>query len=362
MIQKIFAGTNGFGVFQSNDNGATWSKYSNGLSNVFINGLGINNDYLLAGTNGGIFRTGTSSDSWTKVSSGFLQTGSRSFVFKGHEIFAGSDYGVLHSIDDGKTWERIDSVQEDGYYQVWDVLAFDSTVIAGYNQIGIRISNNNGLNWNFSKGLQGTVNALAIAGNNILAGTSGVGVFLSSDSGKTWSPTKLDSMQIQTFQVFGKFVFAGAFNGIYRSTDDGITWDKIDGGLEGYFVNDLTIAGDYIYAGVDGGAVWKRPVSEITSVSETNGNELPNVFTLSQNYPNPFNPSTNITYSLPKSLHVILKIYDVLGREVTTLVNEVKRSGNYKVVFNGSNLSSGVYFYRIQAGGFVSTKKFVLMK
>ncbi len=218
------------------------------------------------------------------------------------------------------------------------------------------------MNWNFSKGLQGTVNALAIAGNNILAGTSGIGVFFSSDSGKTWSPTKLDSMQIQTFQVFDKFVFAGTFNGIYKSSDDGITWEKINGGLEGFFINDFTIAGDYIFAGVNNGAVWKRPLSEITSVSEMNRKELSNAFALSQNYPNPFNPITNITYSLPKSSNVILKVYDVLGREVTTLVNEEKHAGAYKVIFNGSNLPSGVYFYRIQAGGFVSTKKFILMK
>ncbi len=352
---KLYAGTNGFGVFQSTDNGATWSKFSNGLSNVFINGLGIYKDYLLAGTNGGTFRTSILSNSWTKVSP---VTGSRSFVSINNEIIAGSDYGVLCSKDAGQTWKIIDSTS----YQIWNVLAFDSIIIAGCNNRGIRISTNNGLNWNFSKGLQATVNALTFAGNNILAGTSGVGVFLSSDSGKTWSPTKLDSMQIQTFKVFDKFVFAGTFNGIYRSSDDGITWDKVNGGLEGYFVNDLTIAGDYIYAGVNDGAVWKRPLSEITSVSENNKSNLPDDFALFQNFPNPFNPSTKITYSLPKNAHVILKIYDVLGKEVTTLVNEEKSAGYYSMRFDGSKLSSGIYFYRIQAGNFVSTKKFVLMK
>ena len=352
---KIYAGTYGFGVFQSTDNGATWSKFSNGLSNVFINGLGIYKDYLLAGTNGGTFRTGIPFDSWTKVSS---VTGSRSFVSINNKIIAGSDYGVLFSTDTGQTWKIIDSTS----YQIWNVLAFDSTIIAGCNNRGIRISTNNGLNWDFSKGLQATVNALAFAGNNVLVGTSGVGVFLSSDSGKTWSPTKLDSMQIQTFQVFGKFVFAGTFNGIFRSSDEGITWNKINGGLDGYFIYDLTIAGDYIYAGVNDGAVWRRPLSEITSVSENNKSSLPDDFALFQNFPNPFNPSTNITYSLPKNAHVILKIYDVLGREITTLVNEEKSAGYYSMRFDGSKLSSGVYFYRIQAGNFVSTKKFVLMK
>jgi len=85
-------------------------------------------------------------------------------------------------------------------------------------------------------------------------------------------------------------------------------------------------------------------------------------FELSQNYPNPFNPSTSIRFSVPVSGMVNLKIFDILGREVRTLMNEEKNSGVYTVTFDMKNLSSGVYFYRIQAGSFVSTKKMILMK
>ena len=84
--------------------------------------------------------------------------------------------------------------------------------------------------------------------------------------------------------------------------------------------------------------------------------ETPTKYDLSQNYPNPFNPSTKISYSIPKNGMVTLKVYDVLGKEITTLVNEVKNPGKYIVEFNASNLSSGTYFYRIQAGDFVSIK------
>lgn len=85
-------------------------------------------------------------------------------------------------------------------------------------------------------------------------------------------------------------------------------------------------------------------------------------FTLSQNYPNPFNPVTSINYTLPKDGQVTLKIYDITGREVETLVNEIKRAGYYTVQFNASHLSSGIYFYRINAGDFIQTKKMVLIK
>jgi pectate lyase len=94
---------------------------------------------------------------------------------------------------------------------------------------------------------------------------------------------------------------------------------------------------------------------------ETNG-EIPSKYELFQNYPNPFNPTTVISYQLPKSGHVFLKVYDVLGREVVTLVDGNMKAGNYPVQFNASKLSGGVYFYRLQATGYIETKKFLLVK
>jgi hypothetical protein len=99
----------------------------------------------------------------------------------------------------------------------------------------------------------------------------------------------------------------------------------------------------------------------ITGIQNTN-NQIPNKFSLEQNYPNPFNPTTNIKFAIPSTGLVKLVIFDILGREVETLVNEVKVAGNYTVDFNASALSSGVYFYRIEAGNFTMTKKMLLVK
>ena len=90
-------------------------------------------------------------------------------------------------------------------------------------------------------------------------------------------------------------------------------------------------------------------------------------YSLSNNYPNPFNPNTKIKYSIPQNVrretgNVSLKIYDVLGREVATLVNEEKPAGEYEVEFNAANLPSGIYFYQLKAGQFSETKKMVLLK
>lgn len=85
-------------------------------------------------------------------------------------------------------------------------------------------------------------------------------------------------------------------------------------------------------------------------------------FTLSQNYPNPFNPATTITYKLPKSSLVTLKVYDLLGREVATLVNEEKISGTYNATWNARDAASGIYFYKITAGGYSKVNKMMLLK
>lgn len=89
---------------------------------------------------------------------------------------------------------------------------------------------------------------------------------------------------------------------------------------------------------------------------------IPKNFELSQNYPNPFNPSTTIEYSIPKDANVTLKIFDVLGKEVSTLENSQKSAGTYIINWNASNFSSGIYFYRITAGEFTETKKMFLVK
>ncbi|BDQ02953.1 T9SS type A sorting domain-containing protein [Ignavibacterium sp.] len=93
---------------------------------------------------------------------------------------------------------------------------------------------------------------------------------------------------------------------------------------------------------------------------------LPTEFTLDQNYPNPFNPRTKIRFTIPdvgsELAQTVIKVYDILGNEVTTLVNEQKEPGYYEVEFNAERLSSGVYFYRLQAGNFTQTKKMILMR
>jgi hypothetical protein len=89
---------------------------------------------------------------------------------------------------------------------------------------------------------------------------------------------------------------------------------------------------------------------------------VPDEYLLEQNYPNPFNPSTSIKYQMPENGFVTIKVYDMLGNEVATLVNEIQEAGNHSVEFDAATVSSGIYFYIMQAGNFTQTKKMTLLK
>ncbi|HKB85273.1 MAG TPA: aryl-sulfate sulfotransferase, partial [Ignavibacteriaceae bacterium] len=135
---------------------------------------------------------------------------------------------------------------------------------------------------------------------------------------------------------------------------------KFNPETEGAFVDDLHLR-------------WETEGQRIAEVIHLNGytdstylgiegNIVPSEFFVDQNYPNPFNPITKIKYNLPHNSFVNLRVYDILGSEITTLVNAEQPSGNYEVEFNGADLASGIYFYRFDAGGFTSVKKMLLLK
>jgi len=139
--------------------------------------------------------------------------------------------------------------------------------------------------------------------------------------------------------------------------------DTVDAGdgeydMSGVYVPDPPQEGD-------GPLHFKKRVHFENDNSGKPTNVIPKEYSLSQNYPNPFNPVMKINYELPKDGKVKLVIYDILGREIKTLVNELKQAGRYTVEFNGNSLASGVYFYRIQVEGgrnYTAVKKMVLIK
>jgi photosystem II stability/assembly factor-like uncharacterized protein len=160
----------------------------------------------------------------------------------------------------------------------------------------------------------------------------------------------------------------GAAGCIKRSSNAGVNWTQMStGSIFGgtsqhldYFKEANNVIHLYMIA-TDGSVIRYRDSSLLVGINVNTGN-VPNEYKLEQNYPNPFNPATTINYSLPKASHVTLKIYDVLGNEVMAIVNEYKNAGSYSASVDGANLSSGVYFYRLEAGNYTDTRKMTLLK
>lgn len=196
--------------------------------------------------------------------------------------------------------------------------------------------------------------------------TGAARVLMTTDYGTTWNAiaSAADFADVPT-KVIGVdstsgYIYAGTYWGVYRSTDNGSTWSKFGSGLPDAVVDDIAIqySTHTLRVGTHGRGAWQVDITTgIASPSEE-----PNTFAVDQNYPNPFNPATVISYKLPAVSYVSLKVYDILGKEVAILVNGKQEAGTHVVAFDGSRLSSGVYFYRLVAGNMTSTKKMVLLK
>jgi hypothetical protein len=146
--------------------------------------------------------------------------------------------------------------------------------------------------------------------------------------------------------------------------NSGALWTPVDTGLTNGFIYCLAVNGSKLFAGAPNGEIWSRPLSEIiTAVEERTKNSIVDNYLLYQNFPNPFNPATTINYQISKESYVTLKVYDAIGREVETLVNQNQKAGCYSVNFTPSiRLSGGVYFYKLKAGNISQVKKMILLK
>jgi hypothetical protein len=170
------------------------------------------------------------------------------------------------------------------------------------------------------------------------------------------------SGQVYALAMSGLSVFAGtAGGGFFLSTNNGTSWTAANMGVTSQSIQCLAFDGTNLFAGNTGG-VWRRTLSEMITSAEPSVYDIPGEFVLHHNYPNSFNPSTTIKYELSKSTEVRLMVYDMLGREVSVLVNERRDPGVHEVTFDGSGLSTGVYFCSLTAGDLVATKRLLLLK
>jgi hypothetical protein len=209
--------------------------------------------------------------------------------------------------------------------------------------------------------------SLFISGTTLFAGYSGL--YKSTDGASTWSSIANDGLFSKTVRASysynnGNIIFAGTVNnGLYASSNGGSNFVSVNTGLPQIAeVNAITVYNDIVFIGLTGFGVWKRPVSEIISGIINVSSEIPSGYSLNQNYPNPFNPSTNIKFAVRSAGNVSLRVFDISGKEIATLVDGFLKQGTFEVQFDAKNFTSGIYFYKLTVNDFVSVKKMMLVK
>jgi photosystem II stability/assembly factor-like uncharacterized protein len=395
----LFAGTSGSGFFKSSDEGSIWSLKNNGLINTTLLSLAIDNEGTIyaATKESGIFYSNNKGQTWNSIFPGGWWESI--CVSPNGYIYAKGDL-LYRSTDKGNTWSVIDSIYFSGLYinSVGELYAFTKPGDGDE----IYTSLDDGITWEKIATMSGIHNIAFNNSNDIFVATSD-NIYRSTDKGKTWKKlSDFSNWGVKSIKINSKEkIFVDTEYGIYTSTDNGNSWIRLNeynsefiyiNKLDHIFFNTVWLEG--IFLSTDNGLSWKytgldgKQINCITSNNEGynyvgvegqgvmryfNNEPVVNVeknpfidlfFSLSQNYPNPFNPTTTIRYQITQAGFVILKVYNILGKEVATLVNEEKTAGiyYYQLSIENFQLPSGVYFYQLQSGSFMETKKFVLMK
>ena len=379
----IFVGTKDHGLWRSTDNGASWAQKLSPPSVYEIWSITFDRSgNIYAGTHFvGVHRSTDNGNSWSQlISSGNTDYFSVAVTDSGYVLAADgtSSEPINRSTDNGSTWSFSWGATYVGALATNAAFSPVTCIVYAGSGLGhVWLSTNEGASWLWTDagklGAGGNVCGFVVTSiSQVYAAASTGGVFVSGDGGQTWSPrnTGLSTyfsgysnyiycMANDYASTTQPFLLLGTCKGMYWSDNAGGNWNP--GGLDSMYV--LAIAGSAsgnMLAGTDGYGLWYT--GDTPTRVGMSSDPVPTQYALAQNYPNPFNPSTTIRYALPQRSQVRLSIIDALGREVAVLANSEQVAGTKEAVFNASGLASGIYFYRLQAGSFVQTKKLVLLK
>jgi len=378
----LYLGHSSNGVYKSTDSTATWQQINNGLNtnqakSVYqVLGLG---ETLYAATVDGIYKSTNGGDNWIKKSNGItigpgaLYEYTESIFENNNDLFTGAWNGIYRSTDGSENW-ILTNISGEG------ILAKSFTEHNGIlfaareniNDPGAYKSTDGGITW---IGLTGPFySAITFFSEPTKFWMGSInGVWLSTDDGISWehrsNGLSLDPYNSSIIRTNGNLITSLKFggSGMFRSSDEGLNWEDFSEGLP--FLNSvekLIIYSDKIIAATSDG-LWARDTSEIVTFNEIQNKIMPDAYELYQNHPNPFNPSTRIKFTLPVDSHVKIDLYSTLGEKVDELTNSDYSIGSHEINFDASKLSNGIYYYKINAKGidgssFTSTKKMILLK
>lgn len=336
-------------------------------------------DYLYAATReDGLYKSTDFGKNWqlTNLTADTLMPVYNVLTVNDDTLFAATFYNLRRSFDGGDNWDIL-SVKTDGSSRalflnnnnIWSIgfdQALDNYILYKSNNLG-----NSFIATYSGFGSQNDANNTIAATNNdyvylAIRSNSLSGILRSNDNGSSWMQV-LDTRVATVFADNSGLVITGSLisslsdsNKVYISNDYGSTWlDFNQPTKRGIYITDIKQdPTNRLFFGTSGEGLYDIEI--ITGVEEQSAQII--LFNLSQNFPNPFNSNTVISYRLPVTSFATLIVYDMLGHEITTLVNEEKMPGLYEVEFDASGLASGVYLYRLKAGELIQTKKMILLK
>ncbi len=365
----LFTESPGAGVFRSTDNGANWQVVNSGLTSTNIVGLHCtSNGILIAGTHlDRVFRSSDNGSTWTQVP---VTARLSWFASKGDTIFGSDGYwcrGVFRSTNGGVTWMQVNSGLDPCVNGL--TISAAGNVFAATGTSGVYRSTNWGANWiptNSGITSSNCSPITATASGHVLVGTVTDGVFHSSNEGNSWTAVNSGLPSLNAIRLAANsagHIFAGIHPaGLFRSTNNGSSWSAFNLGI----IDSVRDVGSIEFA--PAGYAWiqttgriYRSIDPILSV-RLQSPEPPTSFWLGQNYPNPFNPNTTVEFGLPSESAVSIKVFNVLGQEVATILEDHLPAGTYKVAWNAQPFASGTYFYRLVAGSHSEVKKLMLQK
>ena len=258
---------------------------------------------------------------------------------------------MYFSDNDGSSWSLVNTGVSGNLY-IFSIIAKNSMVFASING-SVYSTTDNGLSWLIdSVGVipYNDLNTLAVNGNDVFAGGQS-GVFISHDNGNSWvqSNNGLSNLHVHSFAFSGSKAFTGTEwdGGVSVSVDNGANWVSSNDGLNYNAINSLLVNGAYIYAATDGAGIWKRPLSEMTSITELSASNV-NI------YPNPASDNITIDVSSSLSTHSTLEILNIQGQ--TILQQQVQQG---KTNINISGLAKGVYILKLSSNDKTEVTRFV---
>ncbi|MDH7603984.1 MAG: T9SS type A sorting domain-containing protein [Melioribacter sp.] len=366
----------------STDGGQTWTpdgRYGgwDPYSDIFAFAF-VDSGYVLAGTDDGLYRSKDHGLSWQQIP---LPPFDKEhavmalLVSTNKTIFAGGVDAIYRSTDNGNSWS-VAAGPEFVFPYVWSMtITKDGTIFAGQQSWiprsakGLIRSTDNGNTWEFVNNFPNlpTTNLevpLVVAGNDgEVYASPNRGLYVSYDKGNSWE--RIDEIDNYWGRAGYTSKNLGTFVGFYWQPGDKYTlyryynksWQGVPGVIGGIWGITQWSDNEILVATSEG--LYKVGFYEITSVQSTP--EVPEFYLL-QNYPNPFNPVTTIEFAVPEKGRYKLKVYDILGQEVATLFDDEINAGTQKLTFNGSNLHSGIYIYRLIGKNVNISKKMILMK